>query len=94
MIIEFWKTGENPITCYESIKTTGIDTKRIKKTIRKNNHNLRAVTFISKEGIKSYYDSVVQASEQTGVDRGKIYLIINGKIKNKTAYQIFKTEIQ
>jgi hypothetical protein len=30
MIIEFWKTGENPITCYESIKPQVL-TQRIKE---------------------------------------------------------------
>lgn len=92
MIIEFWKTGENPITCYDSRKTTEIDIERIRKRTPKINNNLRAVTFISKTGVVNNYESVVQASDKTGVKRHRIYEIISGRMNNNTEYQIFKSE--
>ena len=93
MIIEFWKTGENPITCYNSRKTTAVDKNRIRKRQTLKHHNLRAVTFITSSGEQQNYESVVQASEKTGLTRNQIYDIINGRLKNKTEYQIFKSQI-
>ena len=81
MIIEFWKTGENPITCYDSVKTIAIDVERIKKKTPKNNNNLRAVTFISKTGVVTNYESVVQASDKTGLNKNCIYEIISSRMK-------------
>ena len=57
MIIEFWKTGENPITCYDSTKAVEKMPDRV--PTKKNSNNQKPVTVVSKTGVKEEFESVI-----------------------------------
>lgn len=90
MIVEFWKTNENPITCYNNRKSTEIMPVRVpgKKTNRQN----VPVTIISQSGIKKEFDSVRKAADAVGMDPTTLSSFLNGRAKNKTDYQIYKSD--
>jgi hypothetical protein len=91
MIIEFWKTGENPITCYNSKKGNGSVLPRIPKQKRRNNNQPVIVT--AKNGEDTEYKSVVEAARAIGVKRNTLYAVLNGRAKNTTEYEVFKSQI-
>lgn len=87
MIIEFWKTGDNPITCYSISKEN--ETIRIPNKILKGRKV--AVTVICPKGQKSEYESVKKAAEAVGVPAQFLYDYLNGRCNNTTKYQINKS---
>ena len=87
MIIEFWKTGENPITCYHSTKPKQ-EVVRVPKSIRKGRK--LAVMVVSPNGKKTEYESVAKAADAVGVHKQFLYDYFNGRSKNSTKYQIYK----
>jgi hypothetical protein len=93
-IIEFWKTGENPITCYTS-KGMQSETDQSKNKISKANEpvfNLGVpITVIDKEGNINHYISVLQASDAINIPTSALYAYLNGHRKNNTEYKIFKS---
>jgi hypothetical protein len=88
MIIEFWKTGENPILCYHSVKPKK-EVVRVPKNIAKTKKI--SVTVVSLNGKKQEYESVVKAAEAVGVTKQFLYDYFNGRGKNSTEYQIYKS---
>lgn len=91
-IIEFWKTGENPITCYRSRKEHHVND--IAKVVKEINHNIKPwrtpVIVIDNTGVSKCYDSVVIASDVTGLSLYNIYAMINGRRNNIKGFQIYK----
>ncbi|MEZ0182627.1 hypothetical protein AB9T89_10305 [Flavobacterium oncorhynchi] len=101
-IIEFWKTGENPITCYNSRPCISIEKEMPKKQkkekeIRPDNFmpqgRKQAVIVLDKKGNKTEYESVVRTSEALNINSSSLYAILNGRLENKTEYQIFKSTL-
>ena len=90
MIIEFWKTGENPITCYSSVKNTreSVTVPKLKKK-----GTTQAVTVEHKNGEKEEFLSVVDAAKSLNIKIYTLYNQINGKGKIPTEYQIYKSKI-
>lgn len=97
MIIEFWKTGENPITCYNSrpVDTTvRIMPKKAKAKPENRGKTIRVpITVIDKAGKQNEFDSVVLASEHVGMNLNTLYAFLNGRAKNPTEYTIYKSVI-
>ena len=93
MIIEFWKTGENPITCYSSVKNKR-ETVRVpkKRAIKIKTFNTQSVIVKSPEGEKEY-KSVVLCAAELGLKSDFIYQRLNGHLKNDGEYQFFKSKI-
>lgn len=91
MIIEFWKTGENPITCYHSVKNKEQPEQRIPKKLIKSRK--QAVTVVSPDGKKEEYESVVQAADAVGVNKQMLYDFFNGRAKNTTQFEIYKSTL-
>lgn len=91
MIIEFWKTGENPITCYYSRKNKEQLEPKIPNKLIKSRK--QAVTVVSPNGKKQEYESVVQAADAVGVNKQMLYDFFNGRAKNTTEFQIYKSQI-
>ena len=85
-VIEFWKTGENPITCYDSFKTTEID------AIPKKNSKsrLQPVLLVDADGNEHSFKSVVLAADFIGISMGTLYNILGGHKKNTTGFEITK----
>lgn len=93
MIIEFWKTGENPITCYSSVKNKKEYVRVPKKrAIKIKIYNKQPVIVKSPKGEKQY-DSVVLCAEELGIKTDFIYQRLNGHLKNNGEYQFFKSKI-
>lgn len=101
-IIEFWKTGENPITCYNSRPCISIEKEmpkrqKVQKEIRQENYmpqgRKQAVVVLDKNGNKSEYESVVKTSEALNINSSTLYAVLNGRLENKTEYKIFKSSL-
>ena len=89
MIIEFWKTDENPITCYKSRKIIEVVAKKIPK---KQPTKIKVpVTVVSQEGVKEEFESVVKAADAVGMNPSTLASFLNGRAKNKTEYTIYKS---
>lgn len=102
MIIEFWKEGLNPITCYKTSREINrspermdLDTSSLNEKIRKANRakksHTRAVTIEYSFGQKIEFDTVVQAALFMKVTKEKLYAILNNHLKNNTPYKIYKS---
>lgn len=89
MIIEFWKTGENPVTCYHSVKPKKEVARVPEKKLLKSRK--LPVTVVSPNGKKKQYESVVKAAEAVGVTKQFLYDYFNGRCRNSTEYQIYKS---
>jgi hypothetical protein len=85
-VIEFWKTGENPITCYDSFKTTEIDAVPKKQ----NRRRLQPVLVVDPHEKEYPFESVVLAAIFLEISLSKLYSILNGNSKNFTTYKISK----
>lgn len=90
MIIEFWKTGENPITCYNSLKNNS-ETVRVPYQGKKV--NTQAVTVEHKNGAKEEFTSVVDAAKSLNIKSSTIYNHINGRGKKIPEFEIYKSII-
>jgi len=84
-VIEFWKTNENPITCYKSSK---------KKEVEKKKYNKNKVSIINKEGNEKQYNNVTEAAKAINVNKFVVYDILNGRLKNNTGLIIHKNNIK
>lgn len=91
MIIEFWKTGENPITCYYSRKHREESPPKIPK--KKLREVRQPVIVESPNGEKEEYKSVVEAAEAVGMNCNTLYAVLNGRAKNPTEYKIYKSTL-
>jgi hypothetical protein len=90
MIIEFWKTGENPITCYDSRKVTECSPRKpTKKNYKKNT---QSVMVESPNGEQEEYKSVVLAALAVGMNCNTLYAMLNGRAKNQTEFKIYKSK--
>lgn len=93
MIIEFWKTNENPITCYGSVKNKRESVRVPKKrAVKVQKYNTQAVIVKTPEGQKEF-KSVVLCAVELGVKTDFIYQRLNGHLKNNGEYQFFKSKI-
>jgi hypothetical protein len=91
MIIEFWKTNENPITCYDSRKNKE---EAIPKIPKKRQKNIKQpVTVESPNGEKEEHPSVVEAAKAVGMNCNTLYAVLNGRAKNTTKYKIYKSTL-
>lgn len=90
MIIEFWKTGENPITCYSSVKDRK-QSGRVPKLEKKI--TTQAVTVQHKNGAKEEFTSVVDAAKSLNIKSSALYNILNDKSRQQEEYQIYKSKI-
>lgn len=91
MIIEFWKTGENPITCYSSVKNKSEPlTVRVPYQGKKINTQPVIVEFA--DGRNQRFESVVEAAFQLKVDKSALYNKLNGKGKPLLGFTIYKLE--
>ena len=94
MIIEFWKTKENPITCYQSRKNKDEVIGKIPTTSKKHqNGNQQPVMVESPNGEKQEYKSVLEAASAVGMKSDALYAMLNGRKKNRTEYKIYKSGI-
>lgn len=91
MIIEFWKTGENPITCYDSTKAVEKMPDRV--PTKKNSNNKKPVTVVSKSGVKEEFESVIKAADAVGISSNALYSFLNGRAENKTEFTIYKSNL-
>ncbi len=91
-IIEFWKTNENPITCYSSRKQTEVIPKRVPE--KKTNRQSVPVTIVSQSGIKQEFESVRKAADAVGMDPTTLSSFLNGRARNRTEYTIYKSQIK
>jgi hypothetical protein len=91
MIIEFWKTNENPITCYYSRKNLEESPPKIPK---KRQREVRQPVMVeSPNGEKEEHKSVVDAAVAIGMNCNTLYAVLNGRAKNHTEYKIYKSQI-
>lgn len=94
MIIEFWKTKENPITCYSSRPNEcGEPVKRGNPKRKTNDHKKVPITVESANGEKEEYPSVVEAAAAAGINHNTLYAVLNGRAKNTTEYKIYKSTL-
>lgn len=91
MIIEFWKTGENPITCYSSLKNNS-ETVTVKVTSQGKKINTQAVMVEHADGRNQRFESVVKAAFELKVDKSVLYNQLNGKGKPAPGIIIYKLE--
>lgn len=91
-VIEFWKTGENPITCYRSKSQSKSDTgrgekkeKALGKTVKKS------ITVEDENGEKEIYPSVKAASDALKFKYSTMCGFLNGRCNNPTGLKIYKT---
>lgn len=102
MIIEFWKENLNPITCYKTSREINRSPERMdlgtpslnpnpKKKSQSKLSNTRAVTIVDSLGNKSEFDTVIQAAFFVNVTKEKMYAILNNRLKNNTAFKIYKS---
>lgn len=93
MIIEFWKTNENPITCYNSRKRVSDEEIEVSNhpKISRMHKNKTPVTVIHPDGKAEQMESAKAASEVVGITINAMYAILNGHSQNKTKFQFFKS---
>lgn len=89
-IIEFWKTGENPITCFRSRKNNNVFPKVSLNIVLEKSKKKQEVLFISSVGERKKYESIIEASIELNIPPNTVYAILNGRLKNKTGYAIQK----
>jgi hypothetical protein len=92
MIIEFWITNENAITCYKSRPNRSGDSNRTAKVKpRKGSTNKISVIVESSNGDKEEFPSVSDASKHVGMNYSTLCSFLNGRSKNTTEYKIYKS---
>lgn len=91
MAIEFWKTNENPITCYISTGTP-YKTDSVKKPRAGTGNSQRVPIMVEyTNGTLEEYGSVVLAAKALSVKESSLYAYLNGHGKNPTEYKIYKS---
>lgn len=94
MIIEFWKTNENSVTCYKSRPNQCNEPIKREKPKRKTNeHKKVPITVESPDGEKEEHPSVVEAAKAVGMNCNTLYAVLNGRAKNTTKYKIYKSTL-
>ena len=93
MAIEFWKTKENPITCYKSRPNQCGNPVKRGKPKRNTNQQKVPITVESPDGEKEEFPSVVEAASATGINHNTLYAVLNGRAKNPTEYKIYKSTL-
>jgi hypothetical protein len=96
MIIEFWKTKENPITCYRSRKNREETIGKIPTTPKRllsNKHRMQPVIVEHPTGEKQEYKSVTDAATALKIKDNTLCSILNGRGKQPTEYKVFKSII-
>jgi hypothetical protein len=93
MIIEFWKTGENPITCYKSMIVVDNETTQLRSKVKKGSTIKKPITIEHKNGDKEEYSSVFAASVAIGTNYSTLCSFLNGRAKNPTDYTIYRSKI-
>ena len=93
MIIEFWKTNENSVTCYKSRPNQCDNPVKRGKPKRKTNQQKVPITVESPNGDTEEYPSVVEAASATGINHNTLYAFLNGRAKNPTEYKIYKSTL-
>jgi hypothetical protein len=94
MIIEFWKTNENPITCYYSKPCVNTGTIRpVKAKAKKGSTIKKPITVESPNGDKQEYPSVFDASVAVKMNYNTLCAFLNGRAKNPTEYKIYKSTL-
>jgi hypothetical protein len=94
MIIEFWKTNENAITCYKSRPNRSGETNSPSKVkTRKGATIKKPITVESPDGEKEEYKSVFDASKAVGMNYSTLCAFLNGRAKNPTEYKIYKSTL-
>lgn len=93
MVIEFWKTNENAITCYKSKpnKCTEVFIKLVKA--KKRFTNKQAITVESLNGEIQSFPSVIEASKSLGMNYSTLCCYVNGKSRNTTDYKFNKSPL-
>lgn len=93
MIIEFWKTGLHPITCYGS-NTIRKESVRVpkKRSVKKPSGTKQPITVKSAKGDKAY-ESIALCAAELKINANTIYSMLNGRKKNEGEYQFFKSKI-
>lgn len=91
-IIEFWLTGENPITCYQSRKNHQVLVKipQSRTPKHKTKGCRKPVIVIDNLGYTTRYESIVLAVAATGISPNSIYALLNGRPSKVIGYQIYK----
>lgn len=91
MAIEFWKTKENPITCYISTGTR-YKTEAVKEPREGKVNSQRVPIMVERnDGTVDEYESVVLAAKALSVKESSLYAYLNGHGKNPTEYKIYKS---
>lgn len=90
MIIEFWKTKENPITCYQSRPNKESSVKVPNKILKPK---MRPVTVEFPNGEKQEHISVTDAALALKINSSTLSAILNGRGKQPAQYKVFKSKI-
>lgn len=94
MTVEFWKTNENPITCYKSKPNQCGEPLKREKPKRKTNSDKKVpITVEFLNGEKEEYPSVAAASDAVKMNVNTLYAFLNGRAKNPTEYKIYKSTL-
>ena len=94
MIIEFWKTNENAITCYKSKPFIYKGAITPLRSIAKKKYFPKTPVIVEKpSGKKEEYESMRQAACAMEVTPQKLYDFLNGKGPNPTEYKIYKSTL-
>lgn len=94
MIIEFWKTNENSVTCYKSRPNKcGEATTKVMGKATKGSTIKKPVIVESPNGEKEEYPSVFEASVAVGMNYNTLCAFLNGRAKNPTEYKIYKSTL-
>lgn len=92
MIIEFWKTNENSVTCYKSRPNQCNEPVKREKPKRKTSSDKKIpITVESPDGVKEEFPSVAAASDAIKMNVNTMYAFLNGRAKNPTEYKIYKS---
>jgi hypothetical protein len=91
MIIEFWKTGENPITCYNSLKNKS-EPVTVKIPSQGKKAKMQPVMIEHLDGKKKRFETVVEAAFELKVDTQVLYNILNKRGKLIPGIKIYKLE--
>lgn len=89
MIIEFWKTKENPITCYQSRPYREMIGKVPKKILKPK---MQPVVVEFPNGEKQEHKSVTDAAIALKMNSSTLCSILNGRGKQSTQYKVFKSK--
>lgn len=91
MIIEFWKTGENPITCYTSLKNKS-EPVTVTIPAQGKKAKMQPVMVEHADGRNQKFETVVEAAFALKVDKQALYNMLNKRGKPILGFTIYKLE--